>query len=273
MTEMTWEQAQAAFPEMEATAVANRTCFCKCGCRAGDVDPVTLWGRVVPGTCAKCRKSRALWLHERATSAAYVWQDPEASPIRRARNFVARAISPDKRAEAEAYAREYGTDGAVFMSSMSERVRDGKPLTDAQVEAVLRARDAERRSAKAVFRRSLAEQRRAARDVDLLRVVIPPSIQPGFYAVQGDDGAWVVIQIDKPEKGTLRGFIVVRASVDGVLTKYGVQYPQPYRVTPEMERAGYVQSYRGHMPHLVHELVQNPEAAAEAYNQLMGRAA
>lgn len=266
---MTWEETVAAFPDLEAEAVEGKTCFCKCGCRETVVEPVSVWGSIKPGTCTKCRKSRATYLHERAVSAAHIYRDPEeAAP--RTRNFIARLISPDKRGEAEAYARDYGTEGGVFMSSMCERVRAGKGLTDAQVEAVLRSRDAERRSAKAVYRRALAEQRRKSGSIDMLRVVIPPEIEPGFYAVQGDDGAWVVLSIDKPVKGSLRGFIVVRASVDGALTKYGVQYPQPAHVTPGMVQQGYVQSYRGHMPHLVHTLVQDPAAAANAYKQLMG---
>ncbi len=267
---LTYEQTVAAFPALEAEAIANRTCFCKCGCRNDDVDPVRVWGTIKPGVCSKCRKSRAPYLHERAGDAAHLYIDPEDATLApRKRNLIERLISPDKRGEAEAYAREYGTDGGVFMSSMCERVRKGERLTDAQVEAVLRSRDSDRRGAKATYRRALAEQKRKSSKVDLLRVVIPPDIEQGFYAVQGDDGAWVIMSIDKPVRGTLRGFIVVKASVDGVMTKYGVQYPQPAHETIGMRLQNYVQSYRGHMPHLVYALVQDPEAAASAYKQLM----
>jgi hypothetical protein len=271
---MTYEQTVEAFPVLEAAAIAGRTCFCKCGCRNADVAPVLVWGSTKPGTCSKCRKSRAPHLHERANDAAHVYVDPEDATLNpRKRNFIQRLVSPDKRGEAEAYAREYGTDGSVLMSALCERVRAGKQLTDAQVEAALRSRDSERRSAKATYRRSLAEQKRKSKDIDLLRVVIPPDIDPGYYAVQGDDGAWVILLIEKPLKGTLRGFIVVKASVDGALTKYGVQYPQPAHETTGMRAQNYVQSYRGHMPHLVYELVMDPDAAAIAYTDLMGRAA
>lgn len=254
MTQALWEQAQRDFPVEQEMAREFGACFCACGCRQPDA---------TNGRCRKCTRSRAAQ-HGPATPAS-IYNDlmDRAAPAPPKRNVIARLFSSDKRAEAEAYAREYGPDGAAFMSSMHERVAAGKPLTDAQVEAVIKSRDAERKSAKAVYRRAYTEQKRKSAHVDLSRIRID-GVPDGEYAVQGDDGAWVLIKVSRPTKGIYRGFVVVSSTVNGIDTRYGLQYPQPYRDADK-----HPQTYRGHVPHLVYALAQDPEGAAEAYKELM----
>ena len=268
MTEVTWEDAKLVFPIYEQRALTQHTCFCKCGCRAADVEPVKQWGVIVPGLCHTCSRSRRQYLHERATDAAHMWIDP-MSVATRTRRAIARLISPDKRAEAESYVRAVGEHGGVLLEKMHARVAAGKPLTDAQVEAALRSRDADKRSASKTIRNAFSEQIRRGTNVDLTRVLITKAVPDGSYAVKGDDGAWVLLEVSRPKEGMLRGFVVVKACVDGVLTKYGVQYPQPAHKTPGMIGQNYVQAYRGHMPHLVAAIVANPTKAASNYKQLM----
>ena len=70
-----WDEAKEAFAEAEEAAIRDWTCFCTCGCRAAEVEPVNRVGFVFPGLCKRCTK-RGLPKHNSASAATF-WNDME----------------------------------------------------------------------------------------------------------------------------------------------------------------------------------------------------
>ena len=257
---MTWEDTQLVFPILRDRAIREQTCFCKCGCRAEGVSPVDRFGRIEPGICATCATSRRWRMHERATSAAYIFSEDD-EPVRERK---VRTIYPGERKTATAYVRDGAADGTQLMLTLNKRLDSGKELTDAQVEAVLASMNATERRVRKARRRVVNEAGK-----DALRVTIPPTIEPGFYAVHGAEVDWVVLQIAKPRRGPMAGCIVVSATMDGNMVEIGVQGPSRKREGLSRLLAFRQPVYRGTMTHLVRALAKQPGAARLAYTQLM----
>lgn len=241
---VSWQQAQDIFPAAKAQAIADRTCFCVCGCRATDTAPGSILGMTVPGLCPKCHRRKG---HERVVSAAMLTVAPETIADREA---------------AEAYLRSVGTATSKTIAALSEKVEAGKPLTDAQVDTVVRAKEADERSAEVAFRRLVAEHKRVAKDVDLTSLHIPATLAEGMYAVKGQKGDAVAVKVERPTTGQLSGWTVVTLTVGGTVVNYGLQKP-PHRIFSWIKR-----TYRGWLPQVVAEVVHNPVEARNLYKQL-----
>jgi hypothetical protein len=272
----TWEAHVAEWQVAEQQAIEQGTCFCLCGCQQ-PAGTVALFSTPTPGICGDCVKARSTkrgaQQHQRMYRAADSWVDPEVDDEpERPSGMLARLFRRDGThpglQEATEYARTYGTEGTRLMVAMHEKVQAGKELTAAQVDAVLASKAADTKSARAAFRRVQAESKRKGNAVDLSRVYIGDAVRDADYAVVGDAGDIVILRVRRPKTGTLHGFVVVEAVVGAGVTRWGVQYPQPYR-----ECNGYRQTYRGYMPHLVDQLVKDPLAARTRHEQLLGRPA
>lgn len=173
-----------------------------------------------------------------------------------------------RRIEAEAYIRSYGRDGLRSIATLFDRLEEGKPLTDVNVETALRAKAYEKRVGQAAIKRAIARERAARREADLDRIFIGPEVTDGWYAVMGDRN-YVAVKVERPVQGALRGFVVATVEVAPGAEVTGLQFPQPHAVSNPAHR----QFYRGGAAHLVAALVADPEKAREAYKQLEGAAA
>lgn len=240
---VTWEQAQDVFPAQQARAIAERTCFCVCGCRATDVEPGSIFGLIVPGACPKCYGKRG---HERVASAAMLATDVEAEADRKS---------------AEEYLRTVGPATSRAVASLVDKVEAGKPLTARQVDVAVRAKAADARAATGAFKRLSAEHVHVAKQVDLTHIHIPASLAEGMYAVMGQKGDAVAVKVERPTSGMLTGWTVVTLTI-GDVVQYGLQKP-PHRILSWITR-----TYRGWLPQVVAEVVHNPKQARALYKQL-----
>lgn len=71
-----YDEAKEAFAEAEELAIRDWTCFCKCGCRNPDVQPVNRVGFIAPGLCKRCTRL-GFPRHDLATAATF-WDDMES---------------------------------------------------------------------------------------------------------------------------------------------------------------------------------------------------
>lgn len=271
-----YNELVAAFDVGATLAIKQATCFCLCGCRMAGAKVRNMLGHARPGLCSECtRLERSVKGHKRhhiprnaAEAIDYVEQAAEADveAVEPLHKRILRAISPDSRNEATDYAKHYGVEGSRFMAEMHRRVVAGNQLTDAQVDAVMASKRAETRSARAAYKRAMAEAARKGKESDLGRIVIPDDLSEGQYAVVGDSGDVVILEVKRQKDGGFRGFTFVFALMGEGVQKYGTQYPQPAR-----DRDRFPQTYRGYMPHLVLQLVNDPARARQRYEQLLGR--
>ena len=271
---MTYAEHRIQWEAEKQSAIAGASCFCRCGCRNPNAPTTDLLGIVLPGLCPTCkdaaktkagRKTHSVMRreHENYVDPEDVVERPKRTIRGFVRGFVADVGREVRRNEAEAYVREVGREGLRVVSDLYDKVVAGERLTDVQVENVLRSKAADIRSAKAADKRLVRAERGWMRKVDLNRIFIDEEVADGSYALETKQGI-VVLTVERPKQGPVRGFVVIKSSVGGVVEKWGVQYPQPHRV----ENPDHRQFYRGHYAHLVAELVGNPEAARERFKQM-----
>jgi len=142
----TWPDHYREFPEAVAAAIRQRLCFCKCGCRAEDVEPQRFLSVVKPGLCHECEvashTTRGRPFHELATQPWMTWRGPTPEPSLRADliRALTAPIAELHRADATKWILAHGSDGTTFMQDMYDRVVAGKVLTDGQVRDIRKAR-------------------------------------------------------------------------------------------------------------------------------------
>lgn len=262
---MTWDEAQLAFPILRDRAIREQTCFCKCGCRAEGVTSVVRFGKTEPGICAKCQKSRAIDLHERAVGAASIYREADEVPAK----VAATPVSDDERAEAVAYLTGYGDDATPLVERLRKRLDSYKTLTDAEVRSALRSKDADVRYAQRVVERvesrRVPRYKRNKRPVPVERVHIPKSLPAGDYAISDGRTGWLLMRVDRCKRGKMRGWVFVYAAPDPSLVKIGAQRP----LSLMDALTGSSPEYSGKMPNAVALLISNPTKAAADYRQLM----
>jgi hypothetical protein len=271
---MEYSERVATYEADRQFAIEHGTCFCLCGCRLGGATPSHFLGIVRPGLCPTCAAAaktvKGAKAHHipRNEAEALDHEDVEAGIVEDVplRKRILRAIAPQDREKATEYARHYGEEGSQFMVAMYRRVAAGKVLTDAQVDAVMASKRADERSARATFKRTMAESKRKGKEYDLARIRIPDDLPEGDYVVTGDAGDPVILRVKRQKDGGFRGFTFIEGVFGEGVVRYGAQYPQPSRDVDK-----HPQTYRGYMPHLVAALVANPSKARADYELLLGK--
>lgn len=259
-----FEQHYDAWMAAKEAAVRDGTCFCAHGCTSPATHRQWFLGIDLPGLCDECHRlsgykasKKEHFLMKRPTDT--FTEDEQPSRIRSA---IARVVNLPRRIEAEAYVREYGPNGLRVVSDLYNKVVSGQHLTAVETDAVLRSKEAEKRSSETALRRIQKTERKAAKAMDLNRVFIGDDVTDGDYAVIGDDGEMVRIRVSRQAPAGFHGFIIVSCIVGEGVSKWGVQYPQPARLVN-----GYRQWYRGEMAHLVAKVASNPAAARSLLEQ------
>lgn len=261
---MTWEETELVFPLLRERAIEQGTCFCKCGCRAEGVAPVSRFERIEPGICGTCTKSRAQYLHERATGPASIYRDPEEDEAPKA---APTPSTPEERSEAIAYLTGYGDGPTPLVERLLKRLDSYKTLTDAEVRSALRSKAADARYAQRVMERT--ERRplkpRVRRVKPPVRVHIPKTVPEGDYAISDGLKGWVMVRVERPKVGYRKGWTVVRAAADLEMVEVGRQRPMGFLNA----FTGTLPAYEGTMPRALALLISNPAKAAADYRQLM----
>lgn len=255
----------AGYDAARDEAVTGLTCFCICGCRLPVVELAPVTGG--PVRCDECRAQSQRDGHKliRPPVETFDWakyEDPE--PPKQPRPLV----SPLALHEAESYVRKRGRRGFKTLERLHARLVEGRSLTDAQAYSALRSKAADMRAEFRASEDAAAASWRARKHIDLNRIVIPETLLDGSYAVRDDSGGFVRIDIKRPKRGRMRGFVRVAVHFGESVVQHGLQFPQPYKPTP-----GYAQTYRGASAHLVAQLVGNPEQARADFKQAATEAA
>lgn len=253
-----WAEYEAGYKAAYSEAVAEKHCFCTCGCK----DAVEELGWL--GTPARCKACRFGSKHEHAlikpAIETFDWARYEPAQKPKATRLPHRRISRGERQEAESYVRKTGRTGFKTLRRLHARLVDaGQSLTNAQAADALRSKAADERAEAAAAIHSEKAEWRARRVIDLNRVVITDDVAPGDYGVRDDNGWFVRVNI-KDGTGPLHGFVMVRLEYGDGIVKTGLQYPGPG------------QTYRGEAAHLVARLVSNPDEAKALFQQSLEEA-
>lgn len=165
----------------------------------------------------------------------------------------ARQPLSDEYHAAVAFLRGY-TGTFEFLTKCQRLVRNGRPLTDNQVAAVLRC--AARETPKAAVAPVAAPVAAASAQAAPVAPAVF-TVPAGHYAVPGADGALRFVRVDRPAKGAWTGWAFVKVQASDELHKLGAAKPG--------------EGYRGKGADLVAAIEADPEGAGLRYGQEIGR--
>jgi len=251
---------EAGYNAARQEAMDDMVCFCRCGCR-NHVTSLGAFG-YGPNRCDECKKAGSKGVHTLMPIPveSFDWAKYEEPVELEATPHPKPVISTDLREEAESYVRKAGHHGFKSLARMRDRITgSGRPLSDTQARVALRRKAADQKEDASLYASVARSERRAAKTMDILRVFIPETVTPGWYAVETDHHVCVRIRVKRPKGGVLRGFVVIHTLFGDDIDRPGLQYPGPN------------QFYRGEGAHLIARLVANPEAARTLYREVLGR--